>query len=139
MAENVEKSIENIVNELKRLQDCELQIAEALRKHGLTLVKTAAGYDVMSLGEITAQSEKKSPEQSDQPRKCRECGYERAECPRAIAEYCWMHRAEKWANKDWKKIASDRMLEAGSLRHENSELRMKIAELESIIADRNNT
>ena len=42
-----------------------LAIAEALRKHGLTLVKTAAGYDVMNLGVITAQSQKKSPGQSD--------------------------------------------------------------------------
>jgi hypothetical protein len=66
MAENVEKSIENIVKELRRLQDIEVQIAEALRKHGLTLVKTAAGYDVKNLGEITAQSQKKSPEQTDQ-------------------------------------------------------------------------
>lgn len=32
----------------------EEQIAEALRRHGLTLVKTAKGYDVMSLGHITA-------------------------------------------------------------------------------------
>lgn len=32
----------------------EQQIAEALRRHGLTLVKTAKGYDVMSLGQITA-------------------------------------------------------------------------------------
>ncbi len=32
----------------------EQQIAESLRKKGLTLVKTAKGYDVMKLGEITA-------------------------------------------------------------------------------------
>ncbi len=30
------------------------EIAEALRRHGLTLVKTAKGYDVMRLGEISA-------------------------------------------------------------------------------------
>jgi hypothetical protein len=100
MAENFEKMVENILNELRRLSDIEKaynllvkvlektsekdigvqqdervferiaamkkspeqtdqiqQIAEALRKHGLTLVKTAAGYDVMKLGEITAQQE----------------------------------------------------------------------------------
>lgn len=43
-----------------------LAIAEALRKHGLTLVKTAAGYDVVHLGEIVAQSQKKSPGQTEQ-------------------------------------------------------------------------
>jgi hypothetical protein len=30
------------------------EIAEALRRHGLTLVETAKGYDVMRLGEISA-------------------------------------------------------------------------------------
>ena len=30
------------------------EIAEALRRHGLTLVQTAKGYEVMRLGEITA-------------------------------------------------------------------------------------
>ena len=30
------------------------EIAEALRRHGLTLVETAKGYDVMKLGQITA-------------------------------------------------------------------------------------
>lgn len=30
------------------------EIAEALRRHGLTLVETAKGYDVMWLGEISA-------------------------------------------------------------------------------------
>ena len=29
------------------------EIAEALRRHGLTLVKTAKGYDVLRLGEIS--------------------------------------------------------------------------------------
>lgn len=33
----------------------EQQIAEALRRFGLTLVKTAVGYDVMKLGQIIAQ------------------------------------------------------------------------------------
>ena len=32
------------------------QIAEALRKHGLTLVKTAHSYHVMDLGRIEAQT-----------------------------------------------------------------------------------
>ena len=32
----------------------EQQIAEALRRHGLTLVKTANGYDVIKLGQIIA-------------------------------------------------------------------------------------
>lgn len=32
----------------------EQQIAEALRRHGLMLVKTAAGYDVLKLGQIAA-------------------------------------------------------------------------------------
>lgn len=32
----------------------EQKIAEALRRHGLTLVKTATGYDVLKLGQITA-------------------------------------------------------------------------------------
>ena len=32
----------------------EQKIAEALRRHGLTLVKTAAGYDVLKLGQIAA-------------------------------------------------------------------------------------
>lgn len=31
------------------------EIAEALRRNGLTLVETVKGYDVMRLGEITAQ------------------------------------------------------------------------------------
>lgn len=100
MAENFEKTVENIVNELRRLYDIEKaynllvkvlektsekdigvqqdervferiaamkkspgqsdqiqQISEALRKHGLTLVKTAAGYDVVKLGDIVAQQE----------------------------------------------------------------------------------
>lgn len=35
-------------------QEPEKQIAEALRRRGLTLVKTAKGYDVMNLGQITA-------------------------------------------------------------------------------------
>lgn len=78
MAENVAETIENVLNELRRLQDIELHVAEALRRHGLTLVKTAAGYDVMKLGEITAQSEKKSPEQSDQLQQ-EPFGYFRAE------------------------------------------------------------
>ena len=39
----------------------EQQIAEALRRHGLTLVKTAKGYDVMSLGHITAHGIKEQP------------------------------------------------------------------------------
>jgi hypothetical protein len=69
MAENIAETVENIVNELKRLQGMELQISEALRKHGLTLVKTAAGYDVLKLGEITAESQKKSPERIDQTRR----------------------------------------------------------------------
>ncbi len=30
------------------------EVAEALRRHGLTLVETAKGYDVMKLGQITA-------------------------------------------------------------------------------------
>ena len=34
----------------------EQQIAEALRKHGLMLVKTAAGYDVMKLGPCIAHN-----------------------------------------------------------------------------------
>lgn len=33
----------------------EQQIAEALRTQGLTLVKTASGYKVLKLGQITAQ------------------------------------------------------------------------------------
>ena len=32
----------------------EQQISESLRRHGLTLVKTAAGYDVLKLEQITA-------------------------------------------------------------------------------------
>lgn len=69
MAINVAETVENILNELKRLQGIEVQISEALRKHGLTLVKTAAGYDVLKLGEIAAQSQKKSPGQTDQTRR----------------------------------------------------------------------
>lgn len=37
----------------KPLSD-EQQIAKALQRHGLTLVKTASGYGVMKLGECTA-------------------------------------------------------------------------------------
>jgi hypothetical protein len=88
MAENVEKSIENIVKELRRLQDCELQVAEALRKHGLTLVKTAAGYDVLKLGEITAQSQKKSPGQSDQIH-CRHRLENNGVCPQHNLQCGW--------------------------------------------------
>ena len=33
---------------------CEQQIAKALRKHGLTLAKTAMGYVVLKLGECAA-------------------------------------------------------------------------------------
>lgn len=33
----------------------EQQIAEALRVHGLTLVKTASGYAILKLGQIAAQ------------------------------------------------------------------------------------
>jgi hypothetical protein len=36
------------------LTDEVTQIADALRSHGLTLVKTANGYDVINLGQITA-------------------------------------------------------------------------------------
>ncbi len=39
----------------------ERQIAEALRRYGLSLVKTATGYDVMQLGPATAHGIKEKP------------------------------------------------------------------------------
>jgi len=50
----VEKEIEleRLKQQRKPLTD-EQQIAEALRRHGLTLVKTAAGYDVLKLEQIS--------------------------------------------------------------------------------------
>ncbi len=39
----------------------EQQIAEALRSHGLTLIKTERGYDVMNLRQITAHGIKEQP------------------------------------------------------------------------------
>lgn len=44
------------------VKSIELQIAEALRTKGLTLVKTATGYDVLKLGEVTAQQATPSPQ-----------------------------------------------------------------------------
>lgn len=38
----------------------EQQVAEALRIHGLTLVKTASGYEVLKLGQITAHGIKEN-------------------------------------------------------------------------------
>ena len=57
----IEKEIEleKLKQQRKPLTD-EQQIAEALRRHGLTLVKTAKGYDVMSLGHITAHGIKEN-------------------------------------------------------------------------------
>ena len=39
----------------------EQQIAEALRAHGLTLVKTESGYKVLKLGQITALDNQPTP------------------------------------------------------------------------------
>lgn len=51
----IEKEIEleKLKQQRKPLTD-EQQIAEALRRHGLTLIKTASGYDVLKLGQIDA-------------------------------------------------------------------------------------
>ena len=43
----------------------ERKISEALRRRGLTLVKTANGYDVLELGELTAQAS--GPQQERKP------------------------------------------------------------------------
>ncbi len=58
------------------------QIAEALRKHGLTLVKTAHSYHVMDLGRIEAQTTSppaSKPLTRDQVKEImKEAGYEGA-------------------------------------------------------------
>jgi hypothetical protein len=43
----------------------EQQIAEALRVQGMTLVKTASGYEVLKLGQITAHNIKEQPAQQE--------------------------------------------------------------------------
>ena len=51
------------VKELEEQPATELQIAEALRKSGLTLIKKQGGYSVIELGQITAQPSQEEPRQ----------------------------------------------------------------------------